>query len=110
MNSMGQMMNGMMQGMNGQQQQGTQQSLQGVTPPPIPDVAYHVVQNGQAVGPFDMGTLSQMASEGVLTKENLVWKQGMSGWVKAGAVQELQSLFGSVDASAPSIPPIPTQE
>lgn len=97
------MMNGMMQGMNGQQP-GMQQPPQGMTPPPIPNVAYHVVQNGQAAGPFDMGTLSQMANAGTLTKESLVWKQGMEGWVKAETVQELQPLFG------PSVPPIPTQE
>ncbi len=97
------MMNGMMQGMNGQQP-GMQQPPQGMTPPPIPNVAYHVVQNGQAAGPFDMGTLSQMANAGTLTKESLVWKQGMEGWAKAETVQELQPLFG------PSVPPIPTQE
>ena len=94
------MMNGMMQGINGQQAD-MQQTLQRTTPPPIPNTAYHVVQNGQATGPFDMSTLSQMVSVGTLTKDSLVWKQGMANWVKAETVQELQSLFG------PSIPPVP---
>ena len=96
------MMNGMMQGMN-EQQPGTQQPPQGMTPPPIPNVAYHVVQNGQDVGPFDMGALSQMVSAGTLTKDTLVWKQGMADWVKAETVQELQPLFSS------SVPPVPPQ-
>ena len=100
------MMNGMMQGMNGQQQPGTQQRPQGMTPPPIPNIAYHVVQNGQATGPFDMGVLSQMVNAGTLTKESLVWKQGMEGWVKAETVQELQPLFGS---AIPPVPPVPPQ-
>ena len=99
------MMNGMMQGMNGQQQPGTQQRPQGMTPP-IPNIAYHVVQNGQATGPFDMGVLSQMVNAGTLTKESLVWKQGMEGWVKAETVQELQPLFGS---AIPPVPPVPPQ-
>ncbi len=96
------MMNGMMQGMNGQQP-GTQQPPQGMTPPPIPNVTYHVVLNGQAAGPFDMDTLSQMVSAGTLTKDTLVWKQGMADWVKAETVQELQPLFSS------SVPPVPPQ-
>ena len=98
------MMNGMMQGMNGQQP-GMQQPPQGMTPPPIPIVTYHVVQDGQAAGPFDMGALSQLVSAGTLTKDTLVWKQGMADWIKAGTVQELKSLFCS------SEPPIsPTSE
>lgn len=99
------MMNGMMQGMNGQQP-GTQQPSQGMTPPPIPNVVYHVVHNGQAAGPFDMRTLSQMVSAGTLTKDSLVWKQGMADWVKAETVQELQPLFGS---AVPPVPPVPPQ-
>ena len=88
------LMNEMTQNMRGQQQ--------GMTPPPIPNVVYHVAQNGQAIGPFDMNGLSQMVEAGTLTKESLVWKPGMTGWVKAGTVQELQRLF-----DPPSVPPIP---
>ena len=99
------MMNGMMQGVNGQQQSGTQQP-QRMTPPPIPIVTYHVVQNGQVTGPFDMGTLSQMVNAGTLTKQSFVWKPGMEDWVKAEAVQELQPLFGT---TVPNIPPVPPQ-
>ncbi len=103
------MMTGMMQGMNGQPQQG-QQMPQGMTPPPIPNVAYHVVQNGQAAGPYDMGGLSQLVSSGILTRDSLVWKQGMADWAKAGMVQELQGLFGSAVPPIPNIPPVPTGE
>lgn len=97
------MMNGIMQGMNGQQQQG-QLSTQGVTPPPTPNISYHVVQNGQATGPFDTNALSQMVSDGKLTKDSIVWKQGMTDWVKAETVQELRSLL---EPTTPPIPPIP---
>ncbi len=101
--NMASMMNGMMQGMNGQQQPG-QQSPQGVTPPPIPNIAYYVVQNEQAIGPFDMNGLSQMVSIGTLTKDSFVWKQGMTDWAKVETIQELQPLFGV------AIPPIPAKE
>lgn len=103
------MMNGMMQGMNGQPQSGQQPSPR-ITPPPIPNLAYHVVQNGQAAGPYDMGGLSQMVSSGVLTGDSLVWKQGMADWVKAGTVQELQPLFNSATPPIPNVPPVPTEE
>ena len=99
------MMNNMMQGLNGQQPYAPQ-SPQAMTPPPIPSVSYHVVQNGQATGPFDITVLTQMLNNGQLTKDSLVWKQGMPNWEKAGAIQELQPLFGQVP---PAVPPIPTE-
>ena len=91
------MMNGMMTGMNAPQQPG-------VTPPPIPSIAYYVVVNGQSSGPHDMSALSQLVATGSLTKDTLVWKQGMTDWVKAETVQELSSLFGG---AVPPVPPIP---
>ena len=85
-------MNGMMGGVNQQ------------VPPPIPTVTFHVAVNGQATGPFDMNTLSQMANAGTLTKDSLVWKAGMPQWAKADTVAELQTLFAN------TMPPIPTAE
>lgn len=87
-------MNGMMNGMN-------QPMQTGVTPPPIPTVAYYVAVNGQAIGPFDINTMSQMALSGQITADSLVWKNGMAEWVKAGVADELKSLFTIM----PPIPP-----
>ena len=89
-------MNNMMSGIN-------QQAATGAVPPPIPAVAYHVAVNGQAAGPFDMSTLSQMAVSGQLTADSLVWKSGMAQWAKAGTVDDLKGLFANV------MPPIPPQ-
>ncbi|MFP4356312.1 MAG: SPFH domain-containing protein [Phycisphaerae bacterium] len=73
-------------------------------PPPIPQQAsFYIAVNGQQAGPFDMATLQQQVSGGQLTRETLVWKQGMGSWTAAGQVGELSSLFGS----AP--PPLPGQ-
>ncbi len=76
----------------------------GATPPPVPVVAYHVAVNGQATGPFDMNALVQMKSSGQLTADSLVWKNGMTEWVKAGTENELKGLFAN------DIPPIPLSE
>ena len=81
-----------------------QQMPNGTTPPPVPTIAYHVAVNGQAVGPFDLNTLAQMVSNGQLTTNSLVWKAGMSAWVKADTVEDLKGLFANV------MPPIPPQD
>ena len=82
---------------------GMNQTTQGVaTPPPVPVVAYNVAVNGQATGPFDINTLKQMALAGQFSADSLVWKAGMPEWVKAGAIDELKSMFVV-------IPPIPTE-
>ena len=61
----------------------------------------HVAVNGQAAGPFDMATLKQMAVDGQITSDSLVWKAGMPEWVKASSLYELKGLV---------TPPIPTAE
>ena len=86
-------MNNMMGGIN-------QQTTPGVVPPPIPAVAYHVAINGKAVGPFDMTSLAQMAANGQLSEDSLVWRNGMAQWEKVTAVDELKELFDTM-------PPIP---
>lgn len=98
--AMGQQMAGMMQNM-GQQMQGAMN-----TPPPLPNIQYHVSINGSQAGPFNMQQLSQMAQSGQLTQQTYVWKQGMANWEMAGNVQELASLFATpVPGSMPPPPP-----
>lgn len=90
-------MNGMLSGM-GQTMQG------GITPPPIPTSAYNVAVNGQATGPFELNVLRQMAMNGQFVASSMVWKAGMTEWVRADSVEELKELFGNV------MPPIPSNE
>lgn len=101
--AMGQQMAGMMQNM-GQQMQGAMN-----TPPPMPNVQYHVSVNGSQMGPFNMQQLQQMAQSGQLTPQTYVWKQGMANWEFAGNVQELRSLFTSTcPPPPPGMPNPPT--
>lgn len=93
------MMNGMMGGL------GAQGAQQVQTPPPIPQVGYHVAVKGVATGPFSMTQLTQMVDAGVFSCDSLVWKQGMAEWRRAGDVGELAHLFGG---EAPvGMPPVP---
>ncbi|MBK5274748.1 MAG: SPFH domain-containing protein [Desulfuromonadales bacterium] len=103
---MGSQMAGAMGGMfAGQAQPQMQPGIGGapLTPPPLPpQVQLFVAVNGQQTGPFDMAVLQQMAQSGQLTRDSLVWKQGMASWSAASSVEELASVFGSVP---PSLPP-----
>ena len=98
--AMGQQMAGMMNNLGQQMQNGMN------TPPPMPNVQYHISVNGQQMGPFQMPQLQQMAQSGQLTQQTYVWKPGMANWEFAGNVPELASLF-SMGTPPPPPPPAP---
>ncbi len=74
---------------------------------------YHVIINSQQQGPISMDQLRQMTNDGSITKNTLVWKNGMAAWEKAGAQQELQGVFTVAvpppppSVSVPPPPPLP---
>ena len=73
-------------------------------PPPLPgNVQWFAGINGQQAGPFTDDGLREKIASGELSRETLMWKQGMANWEKAGEIGELTSLF----PSAP--PPLPGQ-
>lgn len=79
-----------------------QASAPGVTPPPLPGkAAYHVELDGDATGPFQPEGLRQLARDGRLTEETLVWSKGMEGWTPAGEVDDLKALFAHEEGPPP---------
>lgn len=100
--AMGQQMAGMMNNMGQQMQQGMN------TPPPIPNVQYHISVNGAQSGPFNMQQLAAMAASGQINMQTYVWKQGMPGWELAGNVAELQGIFAPPPPPPGCPPPVPT--
>lgn len=50
---------------------------------------YHVAVNNTVAGPFSPSELATLAKAKTLTAETLVWKQGMTGWMKAANVPEV---------------------
>jgi membrane protease subunit (stomatin/prohibitin family) len=71
-------------------------------PPPLPaQTAFFVAVSGAQTGPFGLDVLRQQAASGALTRESLVWMQGMPAWTPAAQVPELAPLF------AASPPPLP---
>ncbi len=95
------------QTMGAAMQQGAQSPQQpGAVPPPLPQAAqWYAAQNGQQVGPFDQNGLAQRIQAGQITRETLLWKQGMAAWTAAGQIPEVANLFGAVPPPLP--PPVP---
>ncbi len=71
-------------------------------PPPIPGTkSFFMALNNQQAGPFDGPALAGHLRSGNLTRDTLVWCEGMANWAPAGGIADLAPLF----ASAP--PPFP---
>jgi membrane protease subunit (stomatin/prohibitin family) len=73
----------------------------GPPPPPAAGPMFHVAENGQTLGPFNLGQLQQGAAEGRITAATMVWTAGMAGWQPAGQVSVLAALFGPPPPPAP---------
>ena len=81
----------------GQSQNPLSFSPQQGAPPPIPQqTMYHIAVGGVQQGPYGMAQLQQMIEQGQLTRDTLVWTQGMAGWEAANSNSALSALFGAV--------------
>ena len=97
-NQMGQVFN------TNQVGQQTAAQTTGAMPPPLPaGKRYFVAVDGQQTGPFNMTELKTQSMSKQFTRENLVWAEGMAGWVKAKEVDELAPLFASVPPPLPGM-------
>ncbi len=73
-------------------------------PPPLPTAAsYFAAIEGKQQGPFDFATLSSKTRDGSITRQTLLWKQGMPSWTAAESLPTLTSFFAAVP------PPLPPQ-
>jgi hypothetical protein len=70
-------------------------------PPPLPvTVQVYVALNGTQAGPFDLVSVRQMCQAGQVTRDSLVWIEGMPTWAPAATVEATRSLF----AGPPPLP------
>src|SRR5690606_23277524 len=74
------------------------------SPPPLPPTTarWFVAIDRQQAGPFDDAALAARIREGVVTRESLVWREGLAAWTPAREVPELGSFFR---AGPPPLPP-----
>jgi hypothetical protein len=69
-------------------------------------IEWHYTLNGQqAPAPVSSAQLKQLAASGQLQPTDLVWQEGMTGWVPAGSVKGLFSPGKSLGDSAVIPPP-----
>ncbi len=81
-----------------QQQQPAAQNAPAVSAPPAPppppvEHVWHIALNGKTLGPFSRAEMGQKVGSGDLTRESMVWTAGQDGWMKAGDVSDLSTLF-----------------
>ena len=55
-------------------------------------IYFMALQNGQ-YAQYDINGLKNSIAQGLLTKDTLIWKQGLPNWVKATEVAEVNALF-----------------
>ena len=65
-------------------------------------VVWHYSREGKKHGPVSSAELQGLARKGLLSPEDLVWKEGMENWQKAG---RLIGLFPAAPAAPPPAPP-----
>lgn len=54
---------------------------------------YHILANNAVAGAFSEEELNTLAKAKTLTSETMVWKPGMSGWMQAKNVPEIQKII-----------------
>jgi membrane protease subunit (stomatin/prohibitin family) len=85
---------GMAQQMAAKSARATPAATPVLEPPPIPPaVAYYCVVGNERRGPFDLSTLAEQARTGAIGEDTLLWRAGMAGWVRAGDIAEVASIW-----------------
>ena len=65
--------------------------------------SYYVMVDGKQTGPTSIEKLKQMKQNGQLSKNTMVWKDGMAGWESAVNQVPLQFLFASMPPPPPAM-------
>ncbi|MCC8187184.1 MAG: SPFH domain-containing protein [Bacteroides sp.] len=96
----------MMQGFGSSQQlaaPAAQPAAAPQVPPPLSqEVLFYVALEGKQAGPFGKEQLKQLTVGQQLTRETLVWKQGMAAWEPAGNQGELSDLWTQTPPPLPN--------
>src|SRR4051812_18447658 len=67
---------------------------------------WYYLRGGQQQGPIGSAELKQLAATGGLGADDMVWKEGMAEWIKAGTVTGL-AFAGAAPAPTPAPTPVP---
>jgi membrane protease subunit (stomatin/prohibitin family) len=63
-------------------------------PPPLPQsAAYFVGADGKQTGPFTPQAIAEQIGTGAISRETLLWREGMATWLPAGECTEFTQLL-----------------
>lgn len=79
------------------------------TPPMPPQQTYFIYINGQQIGGQTIPMMQQYIMQGTVTRDTLVWTQGMPNWIPASQLPELANMF-MTPPPMPTPPVPPTQQ
>jgi hypothetical protein len=90
---------------------GMSQRAMASEPPAAPAMAvpYYVAEGGEARGPLSLDVLLGEIRDGAVLPWTLVWKPGLSAWIKAGALPELATALAEAVPRPPPPPPQPPE-
>src|SRR5262249_27391759 len=69
------------------------------------DGGWHLVVDGEQVGPIPESEIRGKVERGEITGETYVWKEGFADWLKLSAVPDFAELFATGVGSGPTITP-----
>ena len=99
-------MGNLMGNMAGNMNLGNNQNQQNASVPPPPPVSlqYFVLINNQQNGPHTIDSIKMLITQSQITRDTLVWKEGMAQWGKITEQDDLKLLFSSVPPPPPPLP------
>lgn len=74
-------------------------------PPPLPQQGvklFYAAINSQQAGPFQPGEIKLKISAGEITRDTLVWTEGMGEWKKASDIAEIAAIFSTLPPALPN--------
>jgi predicted Zn finger-like uncharacterized protein len=81
--------------------------LSGLTSPaPASENSWHIVVEGEQVGPLSASDVRARLSRGEITGESFIWREGLADWLKISTVPEFAGAGGGEEDAGT---PFPTQ-
>jgi hypothetical protein len=69
------------------------------SPPPLPpEELFYVAKSGRQEGPYNKNSVKQLVAGGLLSSDDLAWKEGMAEWMEIGRLMP--------GISRPAVPPV----
>lgn len=68
---------------------------------------WRYVQNGQPSAPVDTAALQALLTNGTLSPDTYVWKEGMANWLAAKSQPEFVNFGQPSPPAMPPVPPVP---